>query len=825
MKTGRLAASVAALALFWPSLAAGQGALPAATVEIAPDPQAAGQLNPTGKPVVLTAPVMDGATYLGDATITIEADERVHFSARRLLDLLKNRVDAGALQTLESAATAGRPLTASAFQRAGILVRYNPQALEVQLDIAPGSRASRSLALSDISERRGGTFVEPAQYSAYVSVRGSLDYVHQGADRGFDVPVMFIDGAARVRGIVIESEANFQPGAREADFQRRGTRAVYDDQDNLIRWTAGDLLALGRGFQSAPEITGLSLYRSYSVLEPQAIIRPRGDRSFRLDRRSTVEVSVNDQLVRRIELDPGSYDLRDFPFTQGANDVRLRITDDAGRSETVRYNIFLDQAQLARGLSEFGLYAGVLAPLGRAGPRYSDELALTGFYRRGISDGLTLGGNIQIDGHGWMGGPEAVLATPFGSFAGFAAASNVKGYGKGWASILTFQRPIVRSDGRSDSLSLSIETRSRDFGPIGTLRPFNPFVYEVGGGYSRSFTDTIYAGIDARYSKGRGEQRDVASVRATMGWRISDNLSFTGDARYEKDAFGSDVGAFLSLTYRIGRYSSLRGDFDTRFNRARMTYQTYRGSGVGAYNLNADIERSDGGVGASVNANYFANRAELGLSHFGTFEGEFGPSTSQRSSLRFGTALGVADGAVSWGRPVYDSFAVVEAHRSLKGADVVLDPSPAGATAHTGALGTALYSSLTSYSERNIVVDAPGAAADADLGQGGFRLFPPYRAGYRLVVGSDYSVTVVGRLIGRDGAPVTLVAGSATELSKPDREPVTLFTNGSGRFGATGLAPGRWRIEMLDPDRSTFEIEIAGDAEGVVQLGDVKPPN
>ncbi|WP_106638922.1 fimbrial biogenesis outer membrane usher protein [Allosphingosinicella vermicomposti] len=819
---GRLAVS-AAFVLFNPSLASGQGAPSAATVEIAPDPQAAGQLNPTGKPVVLTAPVMDGSTYLGDATITIEADERVHFSARRLLDLLKNRVDAGALQTLESAVAGGRPLTASEFQRAGILIRYNPQALELQLDIAPGSRASRSLALSDIDDGPTGSFIAPADYSAYVSVRGSLDYVHQGADRGLDLPVIFIDGAARVRGIVIESEANYQPGARDADFQRRGTRAVYDDQDRLMRWSAGDLLTLGRGFQSAPEIAGLALYRSYSVLEPQAIIRPRGDRSFRLDRRSSVEVSVNNQIVRRIELDPGSYDLRDFPFTQGANDIRLTITDDAGRSETVRYNIFLDQAQLARGLSEFGLYAGVIAPLGRNGPRYSDDLAFTGFYRRGMSDTLTLGANVQVDPYGWMGGPEAVLATPIGSFAGFLAASQVEGYGKGWASILTFQRPVLRANGLSNSFSLSLEARSRDFGPIGTLRPFNPFVYEIGGGYSRSINEDIYAGVDARYSKGRGDQRDVASLRATMGWRINAALNFTGDARYERDAFGTEVGAFLSLTYRLGRYSSLRGDYDPRFNRARLTYQTYRGSGVGAYNFNADIERSDGGVGATVNANYFANRAELGFSHFGTFDGEFGPSTSQRSSLRFGTAVGVADGAVSWGRPVYDSFAVVQAHRSLKGADVVLDPSPSGATAHTGALGTALYSSLTSYSERSITVDAPAAPTGADLGQGAFRLFPPYRAGYKLTVGSDYSVTVVGRLVTRDGSPVSLVAGTATELAQPDREPVTLFTNGDGRFGATGLAPGRWRIEMLDPDRSIFEIEIADEAEGVIQLGEVRP--
>src|SRR5690606_27378589 len=203
-----------------------------------------------------------------------------------------------------------------------------------------------------------------------------------GPDEGLAPPVMFIDGAARWRGVVLESELNFQPGAAGADYQRRGTRLVYDDRARLIRWSAGDLLTTSRGFQSAPEIAGLSASRRYSVLEPATIIRPRGSRSFQLDRRSMVEVRMNGNLVRRIELEPGAYDLQDFPFTQGANDVELTITDDSGRTERVDFNIFLDQGQLAEGLSEFAVQAGFLAPLGPRGPRYGDRPAFSGFYRR-----------------------------------------------------------------------------------------------------------------------------------------------------------------------------------------------------------------------------------------------------------------------------------------------------------------------------------------------------------------------------------------------------------------------------------------------------------
>lgn len=816
-----LLAGCSALAALIATGAAAQAPAADPRLVIEPAAGAAGSVNPSGRAVVLTVPVMDGARYLGDTTATIGADERVDLSARRLLDLLRPLIADGVMQRLESGLSQRGTIGMADLGSAGIGIRYNPQALQIELDIVGSVRRSQSLALSDINTLPTGTFVAPAAYSAYVNVRGSVDYVHQGFDKGIDPPVLFIDGAARAGGLVIESEANWTPGGSSADFQRRGTRLVYDDTKRLMRWSAGDLITLGRGFQSAPDIAGLSLYRTYGALQPQTIVRPRGDRSFRLDRRSTVEVSVNDQLVRRLNLDPGNYDLRDFPFTQGANDIKLTITDDAGRSETVRFNIFLDQAQLASGLSEFGLYAGLQSRLTFGGPDYGDDPTVSGFYRRGISDRLTLGANVQADPGGWMGGGEAVVATGIGSFAGFASISHIDGAGKGWASVVTFQRPILRANGRTDAFSLSVETRSRNFGPIGTGLPSNPFRFELGAGYSRALGDTAYGGVDARYSKGRDGQTDLASVRANIGWQLSPLLSFTGDARYERDSDGSRVGAFLSLTYRLGRRSTLRGDFDTRFNRARLSYQTYGGSGTGAYNLNADLERSDGGVGATLNGNYFANRAEIGFSHFGTFDGEFGPSTSQRSSLRFGTSLGVADGVFSMGRPAFDSFAIVRAHRSLKGADVAVDPAPLGATAHTGAWGTALYPGLSSYSERTIVVDAPGAPVGIDLGQGTFRLFPPYRAGYLLTVGSDYSVTVVGRLRTSSGEPVSLVAGTATELAKPEREPVTLFTNAEGRFGATGLAPGRWRIVMLDPEKSAFEIEIPKDAEGIIRIGDL----
>ncbi|MGA0602866.1 fimbrial biogenesis outer membrane usher protein [Caulobacter sp. KR2-114] len=781
------------------------------------------RLNPTGRAINLTVPAKDGNVYLGDIVISIDTADHLSLSGQRIIDLLSNVIDAKRLETLRGAFAGKGVISPDDLTGAGLKVTYDPQNLELSLQIPSEWRASQNLQVSPLDRARFGAFEHPAKFSAYLNMRGSVDYVEKGGPTGFDAPNIFLDGAARFEKFAVESQGVWQPGAQGSDFQRTGSRLIYDDTKNVVRFTLGDLQPVTRADQSAPQMAGFSAFRSYSVLEPQNIVRPRGDRSFSLDRQSTVEVYVNGQLVRRVILDAGNYNLRDFPFTQGANDVRLSITDNTGRTQTLRFNIFFDQSQLGKGLSEFGFYAGVKAPLETDGPHYTKEWIVTGFYRRGITDNLTIGGNFQADSKTLLGGIEGVAATTIGTFGGGVSVSHLDGFGMGVATAFTFQRLIQRAGGQSDSLNFSLQTHSKNFAPVDTVLPDNPFSYEVGAGYSHAFNDFIYAGVDLRYSHGRGANHDVANYRGTVGWRLTSNISMTADLLWEDGPQGHDIAGLLSITARLGTYSNVRADYDSRGERARLSYQTLHGEGVGSYNLAADIERTNTDSGFNATANYITNRAELGVNQFSSFSGNFGASTDQRTSLRWGTAIAMADGAFSIGRPVYDSFAIVVPHKTLNGTDVIVDPTPQGYTANTGILHSAIEPNLSSYNERTVTVDAPKAPEGVDLGKGAFRLYPPYRAGYKLEVGSDYSITAIGRMVGEDGNPLSLISGKATELAHPDHEPLIIFTNREGRFGAAGLKAGRWRVEMLTEPASVYIIDIPASAVGVVKVGDLKP--
>jgi outer membrane usher protein len=129
---------------------------------------------------------------------------------------------------------------------------------------------------------------------------------------------------------------------------------------------------------------------------------------------------------------------------------------------------------------------------------------------------------------------------------------------------------------------------------------------------------------------------------------------------------------------------------------------------------------------------------------------------------------------------------------------------------------------LSAYLRRTITYDVPNAPVGYDLGTGSAKVSPPYRGGYLITAGSDYSVTALGTLIGTDGVPISLLAGKATEIGVDNPKTLTIFTNRTGRFGVSGMREGRWRIEMPTEPPTVVEVEIPDEALGVVRLGEVK---
>jgi outer membrane usher protein len=782
------------------------------------------RLNPTGRNITIIVPITDGTRALGETSIVLGADDSLRVGAEPLLAAIAELLDPRALERLRGQVAGRRDLSADEWAALNYPVVYNPARIELSITIPGSDRIARRLDVADLDRDEVGKFEMPARLSGFLNVRGAIDYVHTGLDEGMGDPSFVVDGAFRVGRFVVESEGNL--GRRRSGdiaFQREGSRIVFDDPARTMRWSGGDVIGQGAGLSSPGSLLGVSVYRNYSDLAPQRFVRPRGEREFVLNKAATVETFVNNRSVRRVRLEPGTYTLRDFPFTDGSNDVRIVIEDDTGVREALNFSLFFDRSLLGQGLTEFGLTGGLKSLLEESGPSYqSDEWVVSGFIRRGISSGLTGGLNFQLEEAGQIAGAEATWGSKLGTIGFDGAISNSDSQGTGYAINATLNRLLAGLDGRNNSLNVSVESRSENFAIPGSSGSSNPFWLQVGVGYSMAFGEFSFAGIDLRHSIGRGENSDRSALRATYGRRIGQALNLSADAIWEDTGSNDNFGFRLTLTYRLGQNSSVRSEYDTASERARLSYQRQSGQGVGAFSLSGDVDFSPLNVGGNLAAGYVANRADLGYAFTTTFDREQSEITNQRSSFRAATSIGFADGAWAIGRPINDSFAIITPHRSLKNAQVLVERNDRGYISSTGSLGGALFPDLSAYSDRSVSVDVPSAPSGYDIGAGSFRLRPGYRTAYRFEVGSDYSVTLIGRLKDRDGQPISLLAGTAVEVAKPERAAITVFTNREGRFALSGARPGEWRITMPTTPPSVYVITVPSTTDNIARLGDLE---
>jgi outer membrane usher protein len=724
-------------------------------------------------------------------------------------------------------------------------------------------------------------YVNMRMAASYVSQSSS-------GSTGVESPSFDFDAAARIGRFVLEGEGTFNSGDakgfsrnlfNEYAFYRRGTRLVYDMPEDAIRVRAGDVTPDFAGLQTSPDILGLAAGTNYTQLQPGKSIRPTGAQSFRIERPSTVDVIVGNALVRRLKLGPGIYNLSDLPLQGGANDIKLVITDDAGASRTLQFTAFSGYELLAPGMSEWSVSAGVksldngianyadaTAPGGYTvvnksskrsfyGQRdyYFDQPAATGYYRRGITDAVTAQADIQADNIVTMAGGGLVTQNWFGMVAGELAASESYEGGLGFGVKLAYGYDKFNwFDRYKASFRLAADWRSANFTTVQTYskngivspQPYNGSLsasytqtlpYDVSAGLSFSYYLLLDAqGIDNRpgdrwdvdFSLSR-QLWDHVSGSLSVGYGQDSTITNQTCCMYNREGFRT----FVQISWTPDAHSNALATLDSRAESARVSYsQSSEKTGVGSWAATVDATAGAQDQGAiNASASYVANRANVSVSHSAGlvglgYNGAFNPSfTEERTSLAVASSFVYADGAWGVGRPVTGSFALVTPHKSLEGSPIVVGTADS-VVAESDFLGAAVVPSVSAYSRTRLAYDAPGAPAGYDLGSASYDLKAPHKGGYNLEAGSAYTITAVGTLSGADGQPLPLLAGTAREANKENGRKVELFTNRVGRFGAQGLAPGRWLIEMpTEPELTRYVIEIPEGVVGLHNAGELKP--
>ena len=815
------------------------------------------QLNPTGRTLSLIVEIRDGDRRLGEAAIKIAPDQTLSVHKKQLAHacapLLRDELAA----RLRALPARQGFLRLADLQAAGFAARLDPATMRLQFTPSVEQRPRGTVRIAPAPVRPGSPET-PARLSGYLNMRAATDYVSMapGGASGITPARANLEAVIRWQDIVLETEVSYdgtdtrnplgRPFAVASleGFTRRGTRLVHDRPQDALRLQAGDINPPTTSFQRGPDVLGISVERSLRKLRPNENIRPTGKRSFRISRPSTVKIELNGVVARQIRLDPGEYDLTDLPLRAGANDIRLLITDDLGEQRELEFTSYFDATLLAPDVHEWGFAAGVLSRFDHAGLGYDyDSPIATGFYRRGLSPELTGEMHVQASTDAAMAGSGFFAATPVGYIGIETGLSYHQDDGPGAALQVDWDAP--RSLDTGAGLRMSAELRSPSFSAPGEDDVFADYWLSLLASYTRPLPWGIHANLSGRYALASGthDTEDTYGVRVAVSKGLSYALGLSlsleyssdplddlgsGDGLEAPDADEGEVRAGVRLSWRPDTRTNVETQYESASQTSRVSASRKIRRGTGSWAASIETIHDEPGDDLAVDGGitYSGNRAVVSLDHTASLvpapRGLALPAlTDQRTTLRLGTAIAFADGHVALGPPITGGFAIVAPHDSLEERRIMLG-DPARPHARSDMLGPAIIPDLPAYTPRTVRYDVDDLPVGYDLGSRTFTLEPPYKAGYALSVGSAYSVSAFGTLIDEDAEPVALVTGTATPKNG-DGPTVKVFTNGAGRFGAQGLSPGRWAVEMASDPPKRFVLDIPENTEGLYRAGTLRP--
>lgn len=713
-------------------------------------------------------------------------------------------------------------LTIAELQARGLSIEYDPGLLELRVNVRRSGLQTVSIRSRDKPSLE--EFYAQSNFASGLSFRLQDQYSHTdtiSAPKGLKGLQMDVGGFTNVGGFdgwSLFYDLDYD-ASRDTKLAREDVTLVKDFYHQGMRLSIGDIRPEVSRFQTAPDLLGISYARDYSSINPFKNLRPSGRSVFTLDNDSEVTFEVNGQVISTEQLPQGTYSIQDFPLITGANEVRVYVDDGAGVVEVANFSTFVDTSLLATGVTNYGLTIGVQRETGGGGERrYDDELALLGFYERGLTEYLTLGGQAEIAAdHGLVSG-SAIYGFRQGVVALEMAASNKGDHGTGTAATLQYSNRGVTGSKWSFNYNVQSQFRSGNFISLAENKARDER-WSVRANTSFSKSGRAYA-LGAEVVETDGvQQRSLRLSHSRQIAGLSVSLSFQ---HIDSESSGSDNRFNLSVLKVFGG-SRLRGQYVS-------DKQEWRSDWV------SDVAQSVGDISAAITTTRLADRGKLDFRsrYIGsTFESNLQHRASRvkgrvdensyLTTLNLSGGFGYADGLFAYGRPFNDGFLIVDRHKTLKDKRVSVRRGSAKGVrvAEFKRRSAALIPLNNSYRAELYQFNIDDLPSGYDIGTDVAKVYAGGTAGYRYQLGSDAANTVIGNIHWPDGVPLKLVSGEVIDISTGVAS--LIFTNRKGRFVAERLRLGRHKL-VFGRGGKAFAANLIveeGDEPGLIIVGNV----
>jgi outer membrane usher protein len=583
----------------------------------------------------------------------------------------------------------------------------------------------------------------------------------------------------------------------EGQVVRGLTRAIVDDRSRLRRWTLGDSFAETGPLGGGAFLGGVAVSRNFS-LDPYFVRLPRFGLSGAVSTPSTVDVYVNGNLVRREQLPPGLFDLKNIPIVTGSGTTRLVIRDAFGQEREATSPYYFSSGLLAAGISEYSYALGAQRlDLARSSGDYG-PLTLLARHRVGLSDSLTAAGRLEATSDVLSGGAGVTAGLPLGEVELGAAWSRERSSSgaSGYLSYAYNGRPVAFGA----SVKLTSDRYSTVSLPSANDRPRT----ELQGYLSvQAARDLRLAGqlVSERFRD--GIRRDRASLSAA--YQIGRANLFLGAARSRQDDGNFANEVFGGIAWSFG--GGARASVSVQDGRATAEVQQSLPSGPGIGYL-AQVREGDGDPG-------FRGRLQY-QSSFGRYE-LFHDRTGDANSTSFNATGGIVaiGGGLHATRPVRDGFALVQVG-GVPGVRGYLSNRPVG---RTGSGGNLFVPDLISYYGNRLSISDQDVPDDYAIDATQKLVAPTYRGGavVRFPVRRIRSLTGWLEIDGPSGTVVPSF-GSLVIDRKGGR--TTSPLGKKGEFYLDEFSPGQYAAVVEYRDGSCgFTLEVPTSQETFVNLG------
>lgn len=828
----------------------------------------------------MSVPLNDNGRSLGEVTVRIDVHDAVAVNHEAFLQAAGSGFSAETRGRVERLPRTDGFTPVAAFAGAGIDLTFDAAIQELTIRVAADDRAVGDIDLGQRPNAAAASAAQaPAAVSGYLNIVAGVDYAWDGLGSDTTGNSSRADGhlelesAIRAWDTVVENRVlydgdvatNFCPTGAVCDYdhaagvKRQMTRVVHDLPADNIRLSAGDIDTLGAGLQRRSEISGVSIEKAPRKLSPLSSSAPLASGSLRVERPSDVEIRVNGALLQTLHLRPGVYNWRDLALATGANDVEITIIDDLGVRTTQRARTFGDDRLLAQGSNDWGVVAGVPAYFLDDERRYDmGGYAATGFLRYGLSDDVTALTHLQADEYVAMAGLGFSTRTPWGILS-VETAGSAGQLGTGVAADINWD--LVNFGGwlatSGESLRVHTEYRSAGFHTPGEhlvdldgiIFPEYSYWLRLDAAYSAPLDDGLTLSLSARYqfadpdriSYSRyavDEDRYGADVTVSRSLSATSSgsltLGYSNESYIRSRDFDQETdGEFrfaLRYYWRPDEQTSVAAGYDTLNRQSDLSVNRQGGEPNASWQATVNVQQDtfDERMAANGSVSYQGNRGEIGVTQLSGLSSGFergfdADLADQRTQVRVGTSIAFADGHVAIGRPIRGgAFAIAYPHDTLVSSEITLGADD-NVVSRSDVLGPALITDIPAYVPYSIPVSASDLPIGYSMGSSTLDTLAPYKAGYSFQVGSANSVSAFGTLTRESGDPIALQTGVAHPDGK-SAPAVPVFTNAAGRFGAEGLSPGRWIIDLDDADATTrYAFEVPDKTQGLFKAGTLVP--